>query len=139
MRIERVTDMQEILKCLPLEREIRKKRRDDQRESNMLLFVQSQLSNPAFGFWMAYDDTGNIIGYVVAMLSFYPGHERIHLMRIYAKSKEVKEALETALKEWIKPFKIKTYVLTVTETRMIKAIKRKYGYTPVSVNMERRI
>lgn len=138
MRIERVTDIQEVMKCLPFEREIRNKGRDDQHEGKMLLFVQSQLGNPAFGFWMVYDDEGELIGYAVTILSFVPGHERLHLLRIYAKQKEVFNMIEETLKEWAKPLKIKIAQMIVTDSRQIKAMKRKYGYKVVSVNMERR-
>ncbi len=138
MRIERTTDIQEIMKCLPFEREIRNKGRDDQHEGKMLLFVQSQLGNPAFGFWMVYDADGDMIGYAVAILSFMPGHERLHLLRIYAKQRETMEKIEETLKEWVKPFKIKIAQMTVSDSRQIKAIQRKYGYKVVSVNMERR-
>ena len=138
MRIQRTNDISEILKCLPFEREIRNKGRDDQRESNMLLFVQSQLNNPLFGFFMAYDDENNIIGYMVTIISLLPGAERLHILRIYAKQKELMKQFEEVLKEWAKLFKVKSACMTVTNAQMIKAMKRKYGYKVVSVNMERR-
>ncbi len=137
MKIERITDIQEVMKCLPFEREIRNKGRDDQRESKMLLFVQSQLQNPLFGYFMAYDDEGNVKGYVVTIINPIQGMERLHILRIYAKNGLIKE-FETVLKEWVKQFKIKIASMTVTDARMIKAIQKKYGYKVVSVNMERR-
>jgi len=137
MQIRRIDDIQEVMKCLPFEREIRNKGRDDQRESKMLLFVQSQLQNPLFGFFMAYDDKGNVKGYIVTIISLIPGVERLHVLRIYAKNGLMKE-FEKVLEEWVKQFKIKIAVLTLTDTRMIKAMKRHYGYKVVSVNMERR-
>lgn len=138
MRIERTTDIQEILKCLPFEREIRNKGRDDQHEGKMLLFVQSQLGNPAFGFFMVYDDENNVIGYTVGILSFMPGFERLHLLRIYAKQREVFNLIEETLKEWARPLKIKIAQMTVTGVKQIKAFQRRFGYKIVSVNMERR-
>ena len=137
MKIERITDIQEVMKCLPFEREIRNKGRDDQRESKMLLFVQSQLQNPLFGYFMAYDDEGNVKGYVVTIINPISGMERLHILRIYAKNGLMKE-FETVLKEWAKQFKIKIASMTVTDARMIKAIQKKYGFKVVSVNMERR-
>jgi hypothetical protein len=138
MRIERVTDISEIMKCLPFEREIRNKGRDDQHEGKMLLFVQSQLGNPSFGFFMVYDDENEVIGYSVAMLSFMPGHERLHLLRIYAKQKEAFNMIEETLKDWARPFKIKIAQMIVTGAKQIKAFQRRFGYKVVSVNMERR-
>jgi hypothetical protein len=137
MQIRRINDIQEVMKCLPFEREIRNKGRDDQRESKLLLFVQSQLQNPLFGFFMAYDDDGNVKGYIVTMASLIPGMERLHILRLYAKGGLMKE-FEEALREWTKQFKLKIAVMTLTDTRMVKAMQRHYGYKVVSVNMERR-
>ena len=135
MRIERTNDMAEILKCLPFEREIRKKGRDSSRESDMILFVKSQLESPLFGFWIAYDDNNNIIGYISAIISLIPGMERLHLLRIYAKQKGLFQQFENILKDWTKQYKVK--VAQMTTKKHIKAFKR-YGYIPVSVNLERR-
>jgi hypothetical protein len=137
VEIRRVTEIQEVLKCLPFEREIRNKGRDDQRESKMLLFVQSQLQNPLFGFFMAYDENENVKGYIVTMISLMPGLERLHILRIYAKDGLMKE-FEEVLKEWAKQFRLKTALMTVSDSRMVKAMQRRYGYKVVSVNMERR-
>ena len=136
MKIERVNDIAEILKCLPFEREIRNKGRDNNRESNMILFIQSQLKNPYFGFWIAYDDKNNIVGYLVALINLLPGAERLHLLRIYAKQKELFNQFEEILKQWAKQYKVKIAQMTVSKN--IKAIQRRYKYVPVSVNMERR-
>jgi hypothetical protein len=136
MRIERVTDIQEIMKCLPFEREIRNKGREEIRESEMLLFIQSQILNPLFGYFMAYDDEENVIGYIVAMLSLIPGYKRLHLLRIYAKKKEIMEGFEKILIEWAKPYKIR--IASVTTKKHTKFYIRKYNYVPVSVNLERR-
>ena len=136
MRIERIYDIAEILKCLPFEREIRKKGRDSSRESDMILFVKSQLESPLFGFWMAYDDNNNIIGYFSAIISLIPGMERFHLLRIYAKQKELFKQFENIGKEWMKQYKIK--IAQMTTKKHIKVFQKKYGYIPVSVNLERR-
>ena len=136
MRIERTNDISEVLKCLPLERETAKKKRERTKESHMLIFVQSQLNNPLFGFWIAYNDQDNIIGYVAAFIGLIPGLERLHLLRIYAKSKELFNQFEEILKEWANQFKVKTAQITVIKN--VKAIQRKHQFVPVSINMERR-
>lgn len=123
---------------MPFEREIRKKGRDDEHEGKYLYFIQSQINNPAFGFWMVYDENDNVVGYTVVMLSLFPGLERLHLIRIYAKQKEIQNLIEETLKVWVKPYKIKIAQMTVTDPRQIKAFKRRFGYKVVSVNMERR-
>jgi len=138
VEIKRITDIQEVLRCLPFEREIRKKGRDTSRESQLLLFVQSQLGNPYFGFFIAYDDDNEILGYTVAFISLVKGlGNRIHLSRLYAKKNDVFEALTNTLREWIKPYNVK--IAQITAVGHIKAIQRRYKFTPVSVCMERRI
>jgi len=136
IKISRITEIAEVLKCLPFEREIRKKGRDDTRESKMLLFIESQIANPCFGFWMAYDE-GQIKGYSSAILSFVPGVERAHLLRIYAKSREVRDLLEKTMIDWAKSYNMKIVQMTVINN--VKALQRRYGFLPVSVNMERRL
>lgn len=137
MEIRRITDIAEVLRCLPFEREVRKKGRDTSRESQLLLFVQSQLENPYFGFFIAYEGE-NIVGYTVAFVSIIKGlGNRIHLSRLYAPKKEVFDALTDTLREWIRPYNVKT--AQITAYKHIKAIQRRYKFTPVSVTMERRI
>ena len=137
MRIERITDIDEVLKCIPFEQEIRNKGRDNIRISKMLLFVKEQLMNPMFGFWMAYDDDENVAGYAIAIISIVPSMERIHLLRIYAKDKELKKEFERILTDWAKEYKIK--IAQMTATKHIRAFERRYKWKVVSVNMERRI
>lgn len=129
--------MQEIMKCLPFEREIRNKGRENISERDMLLFVQSQLGNPGFGFFMAYDDEGNVIGYVIGVLNIIPGFKRVHLLRVYAKKKEIFDGLMLAGSEWARAYKID--IVSITTAKHAKAYKRHYGFKAVSVNMERRI
>jgi len=137
MRIEQTTDIQEILKCVPFENEIIKKGRDSSRIKDRLLFVQSQLGNPAFGYWMAYDDEDNVIGYTLAMLSIVPGMERLHLLRMYAPEAELREAFSEILRTWAKENHVK--FAQITTTKNIKVLKRKYGFVVDSVNLVRRI
>ena len=137
MRIERTTNIQEVLKCVPFEMEIIKKGRDSSRIKDRLLFVKSQLGNPAFGHWMAYDEEDNVIGYTLAMLSLVPGMERLHLLRMWAPKKELKETFCEILETWAKDNHVKT--AQITTTKNIKVLKRKYGFVVDSVNMVRRI
>jgi len=137
MRIEQTADMQEVLKCVPFENEIIRKGRDSSRIKDRLLFVNSQLGNPAFGYWIAYDDEDNIIGYTLAMLSLVPGMERLHLLRMYAPQAEIKDAFSDILRTWAKENRVK--FAQITTTKNIKVLKRKYGFVVDSVNMVRRI
>lgn len=137
MRIERITDLSEILKCLPFEREIRNKGRDRTRESDMLMFIRNQLGNPLFGVWIAYDDKDDILGYCVALLNLFPGIQREYILRIYSKDKKVTSDLVEILSQWAKEYKVKLAQITVNKN--IKAMQRIFKFKPISVNMERRI
>ena len=137
MRIERINDLAEILKCLPFEREIRVKGRDNTRESDMLLFIRSQLDNPLFGVWFSYNGGGDINGYMIGMLSLIPGFHREIILRMYTKDSKIKDEFFNILAQWAKEYKIKIQHTTVIKN--IKAILRKFKFKPVSVNMERRI
>ena len=101
----------------------------------MLMMIESMLLNPLFGLWIAYDDNGNISGYVCAVLNPMPGSKKLFLLRIYAKQKELFAQFENILMEWAKKYKVKVCSMTVTSN--VKAFQRKYGFTPVSINMEK--
>jgi len=137
MRIERINDLAEILKCLPFERQIRVKGRDRMRESDMLLFIRSQLDNPMFGYWMAYNGDNEVIGYTIALLNLLPGIQREFIIRMYAKDAKIRDEFFNILAQWAKANRVKVQHTTVTKN--IKAISRKFKFIPVSVNMERRI
>jgi hypothetical protein len=89
-----------------------------------------------FGFWIAYDDVGNVIGYTASLLNTIPGLQRLHILRFYAKDKFIEQQFETILKEWAKPYKIRTAQVSVIKG--VKALQRKFKFVPVSVNMEKR-
>jgi len=137
IRIERISDISEVMKCLPFERTIRKKKRDITRESDMLLFVQSNLLSPLFGFFIAYNGEDEIIGYLVGYLSLFPGFERMQLLRLYMKEPWLEQEFKKVVDEWVKPFKIK--IVQITVSKNVKAIQRKHKFIPVSINMERRL
>lgn len=137
MRIERATDMEEVVKCLPWEQEIRNKGRDRSKVSDMLHLVKIMIDNPLFGFWIAYDDEDNMIGYIVLLINLIPGFKSVNLVRMYAKEKEVFQAFEEIGREFAKQFGVKKFV--VTAIKNIKAIQRRHGLKVVSVNMEKEL
>ncbi len=137
MRIERTTDIQEVMKCLPFENEIRRKHRDSTKISDMILFISDMLDNPMFGMWIAYDDEDLILGYIISMIVLVPGMQRLHILRMNAKTKTLRIEFENILRKWAKEYNVKIAIMT-TKTH-IKALKRGFGFVPVSVNMERRI
>ena len=137
MEIKRITDMQEVFKCMPFETEIRRKGRDSTRIQKLILFLQSVIESPLLGYWIAYDDNKNIIGYFVAIVSLVPGMEAVNLLRIYAKQKDIKDKLIEIGTEWAKEFGIKK--VQMTAEKHIKAFVRGYKFKVVSVNLERRL
>ena len=135
--IKEVQDISEIIKCLPFEIEIQRKGRDNGRASHLISFIQTQLNNPFFKFLIAYDEESeeDIIGYTIAIINPIPGYKELCLLRIYAKNKKVREEFERIGEEIMAENKLKRVSMTVQE-RYIKVFKR-YGFTPVSVNMIR--
>lgn len=139
MRIERMTDIREILRCLPFEQEIRNKGRDFGRISDLLLFVQSQLESPLFGFWIAYaDDSDDIRGYAVGLINPIPGMQCLHILRIYAKDKDLFNRFYTVGKDWAKQWGVKKMQIAVPE-KHAKAFQRLYGFDLMSINLERKL
>jgi hypothetical protein len=138
IRIERITDISDVLECIPFEQEIRNKGRDTTRISKMILFIKDQLPNPMFGYWIAYNDD-KIVGYTVAMLSLVPSMERLIVLRMYAKERDLQKQFQEILTTWAKEFKIKTASITVVNDSIAKALERIDGWKPMSINLERRI
>lgn len=143
MIIRQTRELQEILRCLPFESEIRKKGRDRMRLKDMLVYITAQLENPMFKFWIAYESEekikpdDNILGYCIANINLLPGMRSIYLYRMYAKEEGLRKQFEKVLKDWAKEYKITKVMMTVYKN--VRAFKRKHGFTPVSVNMERRV
>ena len=137
MKIERTTDMQEILKCIPFEHRVTEKGRDRSRIKDRLLYLNAQIDNPYLGFWIAYDDNNEVLGYTLASLVLIPGMERLHLLRMYAPTPEIRDAFENILRGWAKEHKVK--FVQIAAAKGVKALQRKYGFKPDSVNMVRRI
>jgi hypothetical protein len=138
MRIERITDISDVLECIPFEQEIRNKGRDQTRISKMILFIKDQLVNPMFGYWIAYDKD-KIVGYAVGMLSLMPSMERLIVLRLYAKKRDLQKQFEDILVKWAKEYKIKMATITVANNSMAKALERIDGWKPLSINLERKI
>ena len=137
MKIEQVTDISQVMEFLPIEQSIFKKGREIFSPRDMLSFIDSMLPNPLFRMYSAHDDEGNLVGYCAGIISPYEGMKKVIVLRVYAKDDEVLKAFENIVKDLAKEHKIKT--LTMTMTKHIKAVQRKYKFVPVSVNLERRI
>lgn len=136
MRIERVTDLNEILKCVPYEQDIRSRGRDVSSISTMLLSISELILNPLFGYWIAYEDD-KVVGYMSAIASRQKSLKRILLLRLYAPSKEIREKFDEVLKEFGKEFKIKPGIVRIEMFKHDRAMQR-LGWKKVSTIMEKR-
>jgi hypothetical protein len=132
--------MNEILQCVPIEEQIRKKERAQIKLRDFLLLLSMNLDNPNFGFWIAYDDNNNVVGYMVLFLVPIPGMKSITIQRIWYKQGETEiiKEFERIIKKWARDNSINKVNITVTRPRL-EALKRRWGFKVVSVNMERRI
>lgn len=139
MKIEKISDIGKIFDCIPFEQDIRNKGRDKTKISNTILFIKSQLNNPYFGFWIAYNENGGVIGYTIALATKLPGFDRLILLRMYAKNKEIRKELEKVLIEFADSFKIKMACITVPDSRYSKILQRHSDWKEVSINLERKV
>ncbi len=143
MIVQRTTNMNDIFQTLPFEEYVSRKRRDMSRLRDRLLFVQSQLENPNFGFFVAKDGE-QIKGYSILFLVTIPGAEKAELLRIYAIDNESRDKLIAEMMRWCKENKVKVAKITLpwkgaTNNRYARAIAKKFGFVPDSLNLVRRI
>jgi len=136
MNIKRVSDIDEVLQCIPYEQEIRNRGRDISSISTMLLGIREMLENPLFGFWIAYDKD-EIIGYMSAIASTLKTMKRLILLRIYAPKKNVQTEFKKVLIDFGKEFKIKPGIVRIEMFKNDGAMQRK-GWKKVSTIMEKR-
>lgn len=137
MNIKRVTEISEVLECVPYEQDIRAKGRDVSSISTMLLSISELILNPSFGYWIAYEED-EIVGYMSAIASRQKNLKRILLLRVYAKTKEIRKAFDKVLEDFGLEFKIKPGIVRIEMFKNEKAMKRK-GWTAVSTIMEKRL
>ena len=135
MRITRITDIADVLECIPFEQEIRNKGRDNTRISKMILLLKDMLPNPLFGCWIVYDEEG-IVGYTMAAIVLVPSMEKMFIHRLYAKTKEVGNIIDDTLTQFAKDYKIKTAAMTVPNESLARVMERAFGWKQVSINLE---
>ena len=139
MRIVRATTINETLQMLPIEQEIRKKEKEIIPLKDALISIAASIEDPNFGFWIAYDDNNEIIGFMILTIIQDITAKTLQIHRVWYKQTE-KEVLNQFLKtgrKWAKDNNIKRVVMLAN--RRIKAIQRKWKFKPIAVIMERRI
>jgi len=140
MRVVETREISEVLRCIPMEVEIRKKGRDVMpiRDTLSLLKLNFDL-NPYFKFYMIFPDDGEeLLGYIVLIIRPEKEMKTIHLYRIwYNGKKEVLEQMKEIIRYISKETKCKR--LTIEVFKNEKALERLWGFKRYSVVMERRI
>lgn len=146
MNIIRATTISEVLECIPIEMEIRKKEDERFPLKDILAFVESQLEQPYFGFYMAYEEE-KIIGFVILVYVPIKGFEQVQIIRIWYDHKypEVMDEFEKIAWQWKKETKAPRLTTTMDARRggksnmnRIRAFKRKWKFNIVGVELERR-
>lgn len=139
MRITETRDINEVLKCLPMEIEIQKKGRDVMPIKDLLSVLNTAFTtNPNLRFFMAYDENEGVLGYMVLIL--YPDKEyrSIQIYRIWTNGKkEILESFIEIIKTLAKEFRCKKIIIVTRKNT--KALKRKWGFKVSSTIMERSI
>jgi len=136
MNIKRISDIDEVLQCIPHEQDIRNRGRDTTSISTMLLGIREMLDNPLFGFWIAYDE-GEVVGYMSAIASTLKAMKRLILLRMYAPKKDVQKEFKNILIDFGKEFKIKPGIVRIEMFKNDGAMQRR-GWKKVSTIMEKR-
>jgi hypothetical protein len=140
MRVIETRDIADILKCIPMELEIRKKGRDIMPIRDMLSILKKNFdSNPFFKFYMILEDEGEkLLGYVGLIIRLEKENKTIHLYRIWHDgTKEVLDKLKEIIRYISKESRCKR--LTIEVYKNEKVLERIYGFKRHSVIMERRI
>ena len=145
MEIIRATAIREVLDCIPIEMEIRKKENERMKLKDMLLFVENQLGNPYFGFYIAYEEEG-IVGFMSLFYIPIRGMEQIQVLRIWSHPQhEAMGGFEKIIRQWKKETKAPKVTIEMDARRKnkdnmgrIRAMKRKWGFKISSIVLERR-
>jgi len=132
MTIVETRDMQDVLKLIPMEIEIRNEGMDIMPLKDMLTIIRQWLdTNPDFHALIAYGDSGEIIGYMLFIIK----PKSVHLWRVWhrARHPEVGDDFLNILKQAAKMRKIKSIT---TEMYKNEHLAEYRGFKRHSVIME---
>ena len=147
MESRQITDMQEIMKLLPIEQAIMEKEPEAGKMQlrDKLLWLDCLVNKKPFiefndGGVMGWYDGEKIVGYMIisitkAKIKYF---DCLRVYRIwhdphYDISKEMEDYLLGVAK------KMKVHSITSEANRRLRAFQRKYQMQPISVNMERKV
>ena len=147
METRQITDMQEIMKLLPIEQEIMKKEPETGKMSlrDKLLWLDCLVNKKPFvefndGGIMGWYDGDKLIGYMIlsatkAKIKYF---DTLRIYRVWHDPNyDISNEMENYMVSLAKSLKI--HSITSEANRRIRAFQRKYQMQPVSVNMERKV
>jgi len=145
MYIKRTTDIQDIIRLVPIEVKLREKEKSPVKAQELLAFVQSQLTNPLFYPVIVFEDETekNIVGYIMLLVIPFKimDMQHVNILRVYYDPKyrktNIREVGWNIVEEVAKHHGIKK--VRIETMRGSKAYERAWGFTPRSTVMERRI
>ena len=140
MRITETRDIADFLKCIPMEIEIRNKKRDLMPIRDTLSLIKQNFEhNPYFRFYMIYaDQEDKLLGYFGIIIRPEREIRTIHLYRIwYDGTKAVLDKIKESIRLISKETKCRRLTIEVYNNE--KALERLWGFKKHSTIMERRI
>lgn len=145
MYIKRTTDIQDIIRLVPIEVKLREKEKSPVKAQELLTFVQSQLNNPLFYAVIVFEDETekDIMGYIFLLVIPYKimDMQHVNILRVWYdpkyKDTEIKSVGWQIAQTIAKDHGIKKVRIEVM--RGEKAYQRTWGFKHRSTVMERRV
>lgn len=145
MHIKRVTDIEDVLRIVPIEVKLRAKEKTSVKTNELLTFVQSQLTNPLFYFICVFEDETekDLVGYIVLLAVPYNimDMKSVNVLRVYYDPKyrhtNIKEIGWKIIEEVGRVNHIKK--VRIEASRGVRAYERTWGFKPVRTVLERRL
>ena len=145
MYIKRTTDIQDIIRLVPIEVKLREKEKSPVKAQELLAFVQSQLTNPLFYPVIVFEDETekNIMGYIMLLVIPFKimDMQHVNILRVYYDPKyrktNIKEVGWNIVEEVAKHHGIKK--VRIEAMRGVRAYEKAWGFKARSTILERRI
>lgn len=145
MHIKRITEIEDVLRIVPIEVKLREKEKAHVKTKELLTFVQGQLTNPLFYLVFVYEDETeqNLAGYMALLAIPYNlmDMKSISILRVYYDPKykhtDIKDVLWRIIEEVAKIYHIKKVRGEVS--RGAKVFQRKYKFKMIKTVLERRL
>lgn len=145
MYVKRTTDIQDIIRLVPIEVKLREKEKSPVKAQELLAFVQSQLNNPLFYAVIVYEDATErkITGYMFLLAITIPimDMKQVNVLRVWydhtQDRKQMKEIGMEIIRTVAKNHGVKKVKIEVQ--RGAKVYERMWGFKPVSTVLERRL